>query len=121
MISQVKTISAGESVGYSRTFVARGPMKIATIPVGYADGFRRSLSNGVGGVVIHGAFCPVVGNVCMDMTMVDITDLSVKAGDEVEIIGTHQSLEKLATAMNTIPYEVLTSISKRVHRVYLEE
>lgn len=121
MISQVKTISAGESVGYSRTFVARGPMKIATIPVGYADGFRRSLSNGVGGVVIHGAFCPVVGNVCMDMTMVDITDLLVKAGDEVEIIGTHQSLEKLATAMNTIPYEVLTSISKRVHRVYLEE
>lgn len=121
MISQVKTIQAGESVGYSRTFVAPTAMQIAIIPVGYADGFRRSLSNGVGGVVIHGVFCPVVGNVCMDMTMVDVTHTSAKAGDEVEIIGTHQSLEKLAAAMNTIPYEVLTSISKRVHRVYLEE
>jgi alanine racemase len=96
-------------------------MEIAVLPIGYADGFRRLFGNGRGFVFINDHKCMVLGNVCMDMTMVDITDLSAKAGDEVEIIGTHQSLEKLASAMNTIPYEVLTSISKRVHRVYLEE
>lgn len=120
VVTQVKTIQSGESVGYGCTFVAPRPMTIAVIPIGYADGFRRSLSNGVGAVVIQGEFCPVVGNVCMDMTMVDVTSVIVKEGDGVEILGEHQSLSSFAQKMNTIPYEVLTSVSSRVHRVYVE-
>lgn len=120
-VSQVKILSKGESVGYSRTFIADKETKIAVIPVGYADGFRRSLSNGKGGVYIHETFCPTIGRVCMDMIMVDVTKLHVKEGDRVEIIGKKQSIEKFADQMGTIAYEVMTGISKRVHRVYLEE
>ncbi len=120
-ISQIKELSKGESVGYSRTFIADKPTKIAIIPVGYADGFRRNLSNGKGGVYIHETFCPTIGRVCMDMIMVDVTKLNVKEGDKVVIIGGKQTIEKFASQMDTIPYEVMTSISKRVHRVYLEE
>lgn len=119
-ISQVKQIHKGESVGYSRTFIAIEPMSIAVIPVGYADGFRRSLGNGKGGVYIHETFCPTVGRVCMDMIMVDVSGLHVKEGDLVEIIGKKQNIVQFAAAMETIPYEVMTSISKRVHRVYLD-
>jgi len=120
-VSQVKSLQKGESVGYGRTFIADKPMKIAVVPVGYADGYRRSLSNGKGGVYIHETFCPTVGRVCMDMIMVDITKLHVREGDRVEIIGTKQKIEKFAGQMDTIAYEVMTGISKRVHRVYLEE
>lgn len=120
VVTQVKSIQTGESVGYGCTFVAQQPMKIAVVPIGYADGFRRSLSNGVGSVFIQGVSCPVVGNVCMDMTMVDVTSVEVYEGDAVEIIGEHQSLSSYAQKMNTIPYEVLTSVSSRVHRVYVE-
>ena len=119
-ISQIKTLKVGEFVGYSRTFKATKSTKIAIIPVGYADGFKRGLSNGKGGVYIDGKYCPTVGRVCMDMIMVDVTNLTVKEGDSVEIIGMNQTLDKLAESLQTIPYEVLTSISKRVHRVYLE-
>jgi alanine racemase len=119
-ISQIKTLKVGEFVGYSRTFKATKSTKIAIIPVGYADGFKRSLSNGKGGVHINGKYCPTIGRVCMDMIMVDVTNLTVKESDSVEIIGVNQTLDKLAESLQTIPYEVLTSISKRVHRVYLE-
>jgi alanine racemase len=120
-VSQIKELSKGESVGYSRTFIADKPTKIAIIPVGYADGFRRNLSNGKGGVYIHETFCPTIGRVCMDMIMVDVTKLHVKEGDKVVIIGGKQTIEKFAAEMDTIAYEVMTSISKRVHRIYLEE
>lgn len=120
-VSQVKTVAKGESVGYNRTFIADKTTKIAVVPVGYADGYRRSLSNGKSGVYIHEAFCPTVGRVCMDMILVDVTKLHVKEGDRVEIIGQKQSIEKFAEQMGTIVYEVMTGISKRVHRVYLEE
>lgn len=120
-ISQVKILAKGDSVGYGRTFIAEKETKIAIIPVGYADGFKRSLSNGQGGVFIQDKFCPTVGRVCMDMIMVDVSKLQVKEGDRVEIIGKNQTIEKFAENMQTIAYEVMTSISKRVHRVYLEE
>lgn len=120
-ISQIKTIQVGESVGYSRTFMANEKMKIAIIPVGYADGFRRSLSNGKGGVFIKNMYCPILGKVCMDMIIVDVSKLNVTEGEEVEIIGENQTIETFAKAMDTIPYEVMTSISKRVHRAYSEE
>jgi len=120
-VSQVKTLKKGESVGYSRTFIADKETTIAVIPVGYADGFRRSLSNGKGSVFIGGKACQTVGRVCMDMIMVDVTGKKVREGDLVEIIGKHQSIEQFAEAMETIVYEVMTGISRRVHRVYLEE
>jgi len=119
-ISQIKTIQTGETVGYSRTFMAEKPMQIATLRIGYADGFRRSLSNGVGAVFINGKSCPVVGNVCMDMTMVDVSNVDCEAGDEVEIIGDNISIKTFSKRLNTIPYEVMTSINKRVSRVYLK-
>jgi len=120
-ISQVKQIHKGESVGYSRSFVADKNMEIAIVPVGYADGFRRSLSNGVGSVIINGQMCNLVGRVCMDMIMVDVTKKFVKTGDRVELIGDKITLSQFAEKMQTISYEVLTSISKRVHRTYIEE
>lgn len=121
IVSQVKTIKKGESVGYSRTFIAPKDTTIAIVPVGYADGFKRNLSQGKGGVYINGWYCPTLGNVCMDMIMVDITDKMIQVGNEVEIIGSHQHIDQLATHMQTISYEVLTSFSKRLHRVYTEE
>ncbi len=120
-ISQVKHVKKGESAGYSRSFVAEKEVTIAIVPVGYADGFKRELSNGKGTVFIQGNACKVIGRVCMDMILVDVGNLSVKEGEQVEIIGRHQSIEQLAEAMGTIPYEVMTGISKRVHRVYTED
>jgi alanine racemase len=120
-ISQVKTIRPGESVGYGRTFIAQKEMRIAIIPIGYADGFKRSLSNGVGAVFIDNQRCPVVGRVCMDMIMVDLGDIKIHSNTKVEIIGSNQSLTQFAKDCHTIPYEILTSISPRVHRSYSEE
>lgn len=120
VVSQVKTVPAGQSVGYSRSYFCKTDTVVATIPVGYADGLRRSLSNGVGYLTINGKKCPIIGKVCMDMVMVDATKARVKAGDEVEIIGPNCSLEKMADLIGTIPYEVMTSISERVHKVYVE-
>jgi Alr-MurF fusion protein len=120
-VSQVKQLKKGDSVGYGRTFIAQEAMEIAILPVGYADGYRRSLSNGKGLVYINGKACSVVGRVCMDMIMVNVTNKKVKEGDRVELIGKHYSIEKLAEAMGTIAYEVMTGISRRVNRVYLEE
>jgi len=119
-ISQVKEIKKGETVGYSRTFIAEKDTKIAIIPVGYADGFKRSLSNGIGSVYLNNHFCTVIGRVCMDMLMIDVTNLDVKSGSKVEIIGLNKTMEEFANQAKTIPYEIMTSISKRVHRVYLE-
>jgi Alr-MurF fusion protein len=120
-VSQLKKVSKGQSVGYNRTFIASKDLTIAVIPVGYGDGYRRSLSNGKGGVFIQGVFCATVGNVCMDMIMVDVTHIKAKSGDEVEIIGPNQQVETLAIQMGTIPYELLTGISQRVHRSYINE
>lgn len=121
IVSQIKIIKKGESVGYGRSFIAEKDTPIAIIPVGYADGFRRNLSQGRGGVYINGEYCPTLGNVCMDMIMVDITAKNVTVGEEVEIIGINQHINRLAKQMQTIAYEVLTSFSRRLHRVYIED
>ncbi len=121
VVSQVKKIKKGESVGYNRTFIAAQEMKIAVVPVGYADGFRRSLGNGKGGVIIRGVYCPTVGRVCMDMIMVDVSKLQVREGETVAIIDSTHTIEKFAKLADTIPYEIMTGISKRVHRIYFEE
>ena len=118
-ITQIKHLSKGDTVGYNREFLAKKETTIAIVPVGYADGFRRSLGNGRGTVFIGGESCKTVGNVCMDMVMIDITGLKLQEGDSVEIIGQHQSIIDFSAQLNTIPYEVLTSLSLRVHRNYV--
>ncbi len=121
-ISQINEIKSGDSVGYGRSFIADKLMRIATINIGYADGFSRRMSNGIGSVFINGKFAPVVGRVCMDMTMVDITAIqNVKEGDDVEIFGEHISITEYADRQQTIPYEIMTGISQRVKRIYLQE
>jgi Alr-MurF fusion protein len=121
IISQLKEIHVQESVGYNRKWIAATPSVIAIIPVGYADGLDRRLGNGHGKVQIGGSFVPIIGDVCMDMCMADVTGLPVKEGDEVLIFSGAYSIKQLAADLDTIPYEVLTSISRRVKRVYYYE
>ena len=118
-VAQVKSVRKGESIGYGRSFRSEKEMQIAIVPVGYADGFRRSLGNGKGSVFINGHMFYTIGNVCMDMIMIDISNEDILPGDIVEIIGENQSLRQFAKLLNTIPYEVLTSLSNRVHRNYV--
>lgn len=120
-ISQVRELEAGTTVGYGRKGVLERKSKIATLPVGYADGLPRSLGNGKGKFLIGGKQCPTVGNICMDMCMLDITDLNAKTGDEVIIFGENLSVRNIAAAGDTIPYEILTGISERVKRIYYQE
>jgi alanine racemase len=121
IVSQIHQIKKGETVGYGRVGVAIEDKKVAVINVGYSDGFPRAFSNGVGEVLINGVIAPVFGNVCMDMTMIDVTGIEVKQGDEVTIFGDGLSIEELASKLETIPYEILTNISYRVKRVYYNE
>jgi len=120
-ISQIRTVPKGESIGYSRKGIAQYDMKIATLPIGYADGFNRRLSNGVGKVWINGQLAPVVGNVCMDMCMIDVTNIEVSEGDRVIVFGAEYPATELAKILDTIPYEIFTSVSQRVKRVYYQE
>jgi len=120
-VSQIKTVPAGEPVGYGCTDTSLHDRKMAIVPVGYADGLRRTLGNGKGSFFIAGHRTPLIGNVCMDMCMADITGLSVMTGDEVEIFGENITIEEMAGWCNTIPYEILTSIPSRVKRVYFNE
>lgn len=119
-IAQIRKVQKGESVGYGRKAVMTRDVRIATIRIGYADGFPRSLGNGNGSVWIRGCICSIVGNVCMDMTMVDITDYpEINLGDEVMVFGKEHSIVNVAKAAGTIPYEIMTGISQRVPRIYL--
>ena len=121
-VAQVKQVAKGDTIGYGRLGVADRDMRIATIRIGYADGFGRSLGLGKGKVWIQGGLAPVVGQVCMDMTMVDVTDIpGVVAGTSVEIFGKNLPVQQVAQWANTIVYEILTGISQRVKRVYFEE
>ncbi len=121
IISQIRTINKGESVGYGRRFVADKTSKIATIPIGYADGISRHWGNGLGYVMINNKKASIIGSVCMDMLMVDVTDVKCKEGDEVIIFGEDPTVVFMAEKLDTIPYEILTSISQRVKRVFYRE
>ncbi|HJD86442.1 MAG TPA: bifunctional UDP-N-acetylmuramoyl-tripeptide:D-alanyl-D-alanine ligase/alanine racemase, partial [Empedobacter falsenii] len=118
---QISEIEKGETVSYGRRFTAERNTKIATLPVGYADGIRRSLGYGKGKVGIHGKLATITGSVCMDMMMVDVTDIPCKEGDEVTIFGNSPTLADVTEWLGTIPYEVLTSVSQRIKRVYYKE
>jgi alanine racemase len=121
IISQIRTIDEGESVGYGRRFMATKTTRIATIPIGYADGISRHLGNGVGYVLIKNKKAPIVGSVCMDMLMVDVSEIDCKEGSEVIIFGKNPSVIHIAKLLGTIPYEILTSISQRVKRIFYRE
>jgi alanine racemase len=120
-ISQIKFIKAKDSIGYNREFIAESDMSIAIVPIGYADGLNRKLSNKKGKLFVNGKFAPIIGNVCMDMCMIDISDIPSKEGDEVIIFGNEYPITEMARVMETIPYEILTGISRRVKRVYFQE
>lgn len=120
-ILQIKEISNHETVGYGRKEALNRDAKIATIRIGYADGLDRKFGNRKGKVLINGQFAPIVGNVCMDLCMVDVTDIDAKEGDAVIIFGEKLSVIELAESIDTIPYEILTSVSPRVKRVYVKE
>jgi len=120
-ISQIKHLKTGETIGYGRKGVAKRSTKTATIAIGYADGFSRAFSNGVGKVLVNGIKVPVIGNVCMDMSMIDVTEVEVAEGDEVIIFNEELSIIELAQSIQTIPYEILTNISERVKRVFYLE
>lgn len=120
-ILQIQNVPAGDSIGYNRmTFVDRDS-RVAIVPIGYADGLNRHFGNRVGEVTIKGKRCPILGNICMDICMIDVTDTDAQEGDAVIIFGEELPVYELAKKLNTIPYEILTSISTRVKRVYYRE
>ena len=121
VVIQTKELQIGDSIGYGRKTKAETPMTIAMLPIGYSDGIRRSLGNRKFSFYWNDNPCELVGNICMDVCMIEITGLDVAVGDEIEIFGNHNSIEDMAKAMDTIPYEVLTSISQRVKRVFYKD
>ena len=121
IISQIKQIPAGDSVGYGRREMVTSPITTATVPIGYADGLNRVLGNRKGKMLINGKLVPIIGSICMDMCMLDITGIQAKEGDGVTVFGDGFSISQLAHLQNTIPYEVLTGVSRRVKRIYFRE
>ena len=116
IISQIHNIEPKESVGYNRAFIADKKTKTATIPIGHADGISRKLGNGIGHVLINGQKATIIGNVCMDMIMVDITTIDCAEVDEVIVFNSQEMIQGIADATATIPYETLTAISQRVQK-----
>lgn len=121
IILQIHDIPSDETVGYSRRGTLNRPSRIAALPIGYADGLNRKFGNGRGYCIINGQKARYVGNICMDVCMVDVTDIDCKEGDEVEIFGPHLLVTRLAEWIDTIPYEILTSVSTRIKRVYYSD
>ncbi|MDP4273326.1 MAG: bifunctional UDP-N-acetylmuramoyl-tripeptide:D-alanyl-D-alanine ligase/alanine racemase [Bacteroidota bacterium] len=120
-ISQIKTVPGGETVGYGRKGKTTRDTKIAIVPIGYADGLNRKLSNGVGKFLVNGKFAPLIGNICMDLCMIDITGIEAEEGDDVIVFGETYTITDVASLLGTIPYEILTGVSSRVKRVYYQE
>lgn len=120
-ISQVKNIDKHETVGYNRKGEVSKQSKIAIVPIGYADGIDRKLGNKNGSAFVNGSRAPIIGNICMDMLMLDISTIEAKTGDRVEFFGPNVSITELAQQIDTIPYEILTGISQRVKRIYVQE
>lgn len=121
IVSQIQHLKAGDTVGYSRKGKVDRDSRIAVIPIGYEDGYLRVFGNGNAKMSVNGHLCPTIGNVCMDMTMIDISEVDAKEGDEVIVFGDEPSIKDLATWAGTIPYEILTNVSNRVKRVFVSE
>tara|TARA_B100000674_G_scaffold57015_1_gene39713 strand:+ start:18965 stop:20047 length:1083 start_codon:yes stop_codon:yes gene_type:complete len=120
VISQNRNIKKGEGVGYSSDFIAKKTMNISVVPVGYADGLNRKLGNSVGSVIIKEVECPIIGNICMDSLMIDTSKVDCKEGDEVVIFGPKNTILSLSEKIGTIPYEIYSSLNRRIKRVYID-
>ena len=121
VLSQIRTIPKGDSVGYNRKFISQKEMKIATLPIGYADGIDRRWGNEIGEVIINNRRAIIIGIIAMDMLMVDVTEIECNEGDEVEVFGKNITVNEISEKIGTIPYEILTKISPRVKRIYFQE
>jgi alanine racemase len=120
-ISQIKHLKAGETVGYGRNGLISQDSDIATVKIGYADGYSRGFGNGIGKMLVNGEFAPTVGSICMDMCMINISGIEAKVGDEVIVFNEQLTIDDLAQSIGTIAYEILTNVSQRVKRVYYYE
>ena len=120
-VIQIKDVEAGQTVGYNRRGRVEEKKRIALLPIGYADGINRKLGNGVGYMLIGGQKAYIIGNICMDLLMLDVSDIDVKEGGKVVVFSKERTFAKIAEQLETIPYEVLASISPRVRRVYFTE
>ena len=120
-ILQIHAVPAGDTVGYSRRGLVTRPSRIAALPIGYADGLDRHLGCGRGYCLVNGQKAPYIGNICMDVCMIDVTDIDCQEGDRVEIFGDNLPVNVLSDMLGTIPYEILTSVSRRVKRVYFQD
>lgn len=121
VISQIHKVEIGESVGYNRGFIAEETTRSATLPIGHADGIPRSYGKGKGWVTINGKKAPILGNVCMDMIMVDVTNIECEEGDEAIVFGPSATADELSAAINSISYELITAVSQRVKRIVLRK
>ncbi len=119
VITQTRKVKQGESIGYGSSFICEKDMQIAVVPIGYADGLNRGLSNKVGSVVLHNKKCPIVGKISMGTLTIDITNLNAYEGDIVEIFGVNNSILSIANSISTIPYEILSCLNRRIKRVYI--
>ena len=117
-ISQIHLLKKGDSLGYNRALIATKTLRTATLPIGHADGITRAYGNEKGYVIINNQKAYIIGNVCMDMIMVDVTTIACNEGDEVIVFGTEHTAEELSGTINSISYEILTAISQRVKRVF---
>ena len=120
-ILQLRYVKAGDSIGYSRRTILERDSVIGAIPIGYADGLNRHLGNRHGYCLVNGQRADYVGNICMDVAMIDVTGIDCHEGDQVEIFGQHLPVTVLSDTIDTIPYEVLTGVSNRVKRVYYQD
>ncbi len=121
VVNQIREVQAGNSIGYQHSFTAICPMKIAVIPVGYADGLNRTLGHSKGYVIINHLPCPILGEISMDSMVVDVSNVNAKEGDEVIIFSTEHSVVELSSKVGTIPYEIMATLNRRIKRVYLNE
>ena len=121
MIIAIREWDKGETIGYGRRGELTRKSRVATIPIGYADGMNRHFGRGAVSVTVNGKEAPTIGNICMDSCMIDVTGIDCKVGDTVEIFGRNAPVQRLADVLDTIPYDVLTSVSPRVKRVYYRE
>ena len=121
VISQIRNVNEGDSISYNRSFIAENDIRVGIVSIGYADGLLRSLGNNNVSLQVNNQLAPVIGDICMDMCIIDLTNIDAKEGDDVIVFNADHPIEKLAEAADTIPYEILSRISRRVKRVYFHE
>ena len=121
VITQIRKVKRGDRIGYGNSFVCEKDMQIAVVPIGYADGLNRGLSNMVGSIVINNKHCPIIGKISMGTLTIDITNINASEGDVVEVFGVNNSIISIANSISTIPYEILSCLNRRIKRIYINQ